>query len=341
VQNILLQQKKVMRKVNKLFKYILHWKKPDSEETQTISYDIYDNELTRLWRTVIERKLSQDITEPQDYSQHTSFPAKVNKEEIYNRITHNVNIARKMNPNLEWPETLEEITQDVLNYLHERFHEALEDASSNITFSQKYGEDETNQVLKSFKKINHDIHALESAIKTSSLDYKSYSNFHVCNFGLFDKDLREPVTNELREKYFRDVELPIWKPAQLWLGYATVGKNMMHCVYDDDPSVVRDNMLRPQLDIGGETMITYHVGNFFEKTNKNFQNRHEMYVKSLKEFIDKHDLSEFVDYTAPEHLYCKNPILGVISDEYNDWGEDDFYNLVTQFKLSSVEIEDI
>jgi hypothetical protein len=328
-----------------MYKYTVHYNKREYsgrlKNTETLSFDIFDNDITRAWREVIMRKLAQEDTENRDYSIHTSFPALNNKYQIFERICNNVSVARQLNPDLEWPDNLGDINQDRLNYLHERFHEAKDftlrtddiDSVENIV-----------DIRRAFTEINHDIHALENIIefeKRSTEDpqgAENRMNYHVLNFGLFDKDLRLPVTPELREAYWRDREDPIVKPVQLWLGYATVGKNMMHCVVNDDYTVVKDNMLRPQMDIGGETLCIVHNGVGWQRTHGDSEQRHNEYIADLQQFMSRNKLHRYADMQDIHHTHCRQPVLGMVADEHDTWTERDYFSLFTEYKLSHVEI---
>lgn len=309
-----------------------------------LTWNIWDNRLSDMWAEVIKRKLAQEDITPRDYSAHNSFPALQNKYELFDKISNDIKIAREVNPNIEWPDNINIITQQHLNYLHERFHEAQEFTLSNKEIRARITLEKLEEIRSAFNKINHNIHSLENAIEFESRTdkfKKERQNYHVINFGLYDGNLRLPLDDSLRIEHFREKDLPIYKPVQLWLGYATVGKNMLHCVINDDADVVRDNMIRPQLDIGGETLAIVYNGNGWDLTNEDNNLRFANYHKQLEAFMQRHDLYSYVDHKLVIHQYCKQPSLGVIADEHDSWTEKDYYTLFNDYKLTSVELREL
>ena len=100
------------------------------------------------------------------------------------------------------------------------------------------------------------MHRIEGMIKTNG---NSYWVFQVDT----DLNARIPVTDEMRLEHwkFRNTRTS----RLLRLGYATIGKNMMHMVNDADPGLWPDK-IRPQQNIHTETIIeiatkpTYYKG---------------------------------------------------------------------------------
>jgi hypothetical protein len=327
-----------------MYKYVAHYirRKPSGmfQNEQTLTFDIWENELSDAWAEVIRRKLAQPDTEAYDYSAHWSFPAQQNKYELFDNISKNVEIARKLRPDLEWPDNINEIDQAKLNYLHERFHESQEIVLAEKE-NQSMIDESLEEVRNAFNKINHDIHSLENLIEFEARPIKEQENrqnYHVLNFGLYDGKLRVPLTNKLREEFWKERPLPSYKPVQLWLGYATVGKALMHCVVNNDPDVVRDGMVRPQIDIGGETLVVIFTGDRWAIDEGQYDIFWQQWDKSLESFMKQHDLYNYIDHRSPEHYYGKQPVLGMVANEHNDWTEEDYYRLFTEYKLSYVEL---
>lgn len=329
-----------------MFKYICNYQRREPSgmlpNQQSLTFDVWDTKLSRAWAEVIRRKLAETDVEPRDFSAHNSFPAFNNKYELFENISKNVQIARQLCPDLEWPTSIHEIDQSRLNYLHERFHEAQEFMLSQVDIAEKV---KGTKIRQAFNKINHDIHSLENSIdfeKRQLAGNTNRQNYHVINFGLYDGDLRLPVTDDLRREFFIERALPDYKAAELWLGYATVGKNMLHCVINDDPQVVRDGMVRPQLDIGGETLFVLQVGTnkCKEPDHVQLEYRRREWEQNLNSFINRHQLGKYIDHTLPEHQYVIQPRLGVASSEHDGWTERDYYTLFTEYKLVSVELKE-
>lgn len=321
------------------YRYLNHYKRKTPSglfpNEVTLTWNIFDSDITEKWATVIKRKLAQEYTDVRPYSIHMSFPTMQNKYELFERMCDNVLVARKLRPELEWEFDLRKLDQKILNYLHECFHETLE--KLDLTKEEKELHKDS---LGAFKKLNHDIHAMENIIDLGSRENANSLSYYVINFGLFDKELREPLTDDLRIKHFQNQELPIFKPMQLILGYATVGKNFKHCVQNDDPDVVRDNMIRPQLDIGGEAMAVYHSGEGLKNNFTNWQYTAKKWNRNANAFLDKHGLRDLVDFSDPKNYCAVQPTLGVISDEFDSWSLEDFYALFNEYMLVECDLED-
>jgi hypothetical protein len=323
---------------NIIAKYITNWKS-DAGDTKSIAFDVLDTPVSRAWIKVIKRKLEQEDVEPKDYSQHGTFPGFDDKHLLNSKILENVKIAQQMVPELQWPTDVDDITRDGLNVLHEHFHEIEEKTfrgllNNNLT-------EEQHCIKRAFMDINHHIHEIETILLWESLPEEKKQNrraYRVMNFGRYDLDLREPVTPELRE-FWRSTYFPNQKPVQLILGYATIGKNMYHCTYDNDVQVVKDDMVRPQIDIGGEAKLVVHEG-WYARTPDDVERINGEVESKITNFIKQNELEDLVDINDKNHIYGQQPQLGIISDEHDDWTMADYYEVCSKYNMISVELEE-
>lgn len=325
---------------NKIAKYNTHWTNNETGEIRTISFDVFDTPVARSWLTVIKRKLEQDDVEPKEYSQHGTFPGFADKYEINQKIVTHVKTASVLIPELTWPDNPDDITRDKLNILHEHFHETEEKL-----FRVKYEGDDMPKEMKdiraAFLQINHHIHELETIFNWESWPEEKKHNrrgYQVMNFGKYDQHIREPVTPEMRE-WWRYHYYDDQKRTQLVLGYATVGKNIFHCANDSDVQVVKDGMVRPQIDIGGEAKLVAYES-WYPKTQKDVDMLNDEQEKRIVDFIINNELTDYIDVTDKEHLYGVQPQLGIVSDEHDDLTIYDYYEIVSKYKMTSVSLEE-
>lgn len=318
--------------------YITHWKNSEGDQ-RILSFDLFDNNsIVDSWKEVIERKLAVGKFEAATSARHFAFPTLDSKEHLHDMLAKCVTSAQKFVPELYWPNTVEEVSQDNLNYLHEEFHRVEEKEFANSSLSEA---DPESEVGRAFIKINHLIHALEKIIRLETKPGTSDSlSYMLINFGDHDVDLRNDVTEDQRE-FFKETYHDNQKKAQLWLGYATVGKNLHHCVIDDDPQVVLDDMVRPQTTVGGEAMLVVQSENFDVDKTLEDVNAHNAHIDAMREsFMDRHNLSAYLDDTLPENRWGAQPQLGVVSDIHDDWTLSDYYELCEDFTLISAELRD-
>ena len=322
--------------------YITYWSKisdrTDLPKQQTLSFDIFDDPISQSWCEVVERKIRLGDTAPQGYSNHGVFPAQENREDIAKELAEHVSVAKEFRPELEWPKDIYDIDQDKLNYLHERFHETEENF-----FRNQYGPLDTpedfQRVKDAFIKINHLIHSLERVIQWENLPSrfkKNRQSYYVLNFGIYKESLFNPVTSDMR-KYFKHQYHSNQKNVHLLLGYNTIGKNLSHCANDNDYTVVKDNMIRPQMHIGSEAILVVRYGKW-PTTQADVNLRQKKEIKKIKDFVKRNNLESYLKWYKPEYLYGVQPQIGVVSDFHDNWTEQNYYNLTKNYILEKVEL---
>lgn len=307
-------------------------------ETATLTFDIFDNPVANSWVNVIEKKLSESDVSVRSHTPHGVFPAFDNKYEVNKILYNHVQEAKKLKDDLYWPADVNDIDQELLNRLHENFHEVQEKY-----LDSKYPDgypDELKSIANAFAKINHYVHTLENIIKWQDQPEHVRANrqsYYIMNFGCQDEHLRNPVTAEMRQ-YWKYTYHPKQKFAQLILGYNTVGKHLLHCVTDNDVQVVTDHMIRPQVLVGGESMLVVAMGKSMVSSYEDADRRNSIMEKSIDEFVEKNNLQSYVDYKNPDFRYSLQPQLGVVSDEHDSWTEEDYFMLCSRYRFVRAEI---
>jgi len=306
--------------------------------TQTLTFNLFDNPVTHSWVDVIEKKLAEPNTSVESHTPHGVFPAFDNKYEVNKILYDHVQVAKQLKSDLYWPKNVDDIDQELLNRLHENFHE-VQEKYLDSKYQSGYP-DEIKPVANAFAKINHYVHTLENILKWQDQPEQVRANrqsYYIINFGCQDEHLRNPVTAELRE-YWKYTYHPDQKRAQLILGYNTVGKHLLHCVTDNDVQVVTDHMIRPQTLVGGEAMLVVAMGASMTTSQQDADERNRIMETSIDRFVENNKLQDYVDYKNPEIRYCLQPQLGVVSDEHDSWTEEDYFVLCSQYKFTRSEI---
>lgn len=312
-------------------KYITNWESKDTENKITVSFEIFNTPVAVSWLEVIGRKKLHGSLDVDQDTLHYAFPLFDNIDELHTEIKNHVTKVREFIPNLEWPQTAQDITQEYLNYLHKNFHEA-----EDKLHLPEYRDVKTPALMASVEKINYLVHQLEKLVDTGS--HRNETNYKLVNFGEHDGKYRNPITDDMRP-WFGEFARHVEKRTKLVLGYATIGKSLYHCMTDDDPIVIREGLLRPQLDIGGEALIVTKEKEKYESLSlSQAEYRNNATDEQMEQFINKHNLAMHVDWKRPEHRYGMNSLLGVISDEYDYMSPKDFYNIAKNYKLLDVEV---
>ena len=316
--------------MNNIAEYVTHWKHRDTGENIELTFDIFDTPVTRSWIEVVNRRVNSGNVDVQNDTLHYSFPDFDNLAELHAELLQHVETAKQFVSHLSWPQTSDEVTQDRLNALHQEFHKA-----ENRLHDEKISPEDNPEITTAFEQINFIIHSMEKIVYNVMTD-----SYKLINFGRNDISIRNPVTPEMRS-YFYPIEVSNQKPARLYLGYATIGKNLQQCMKNDDPQVVRDHMLSPQTDIDTEAMFVYSKSDKAKSHDKTWVSGASLKNTSeMIEFMDKYDLYEHVNWLSPKHFYGFPPQLGVVNKRHDSMTDDDYYKIASQCDLVSVELHE-
>ncbi len=283
--------------------YIMHFENGDK-----IHWNLIDNEITRAWIDVIKPRLDMGHDKP--IGQHGHWLGCDGVEEATALLKENVKIIKDAGYEITEFETID---RDMLNTLHEEFH-ALEEPIFLGTA------DYEPKLDKAIRDVNELVHRIEGMIKTNG---NSYWVFQVDT----DLNARIPVTDEMRLEHwkFRNTRTS----RLLRLGYATIGKNMMHMVNDADPGLWPDK-IRPQQNIHTETIIEIATKPIYwaDQMNTELSN-------SIDQFCKDNDIPI---PTEPMHRNCIQPLLGEMEEKLT---VPELHNLFRNVGMCRVELSGV
>ncbi len=286
--------------------------------TQIVKFDFIDNIIGNAMSSVFKNTLAHG-----DYTTsnvHGSF------SEIENSNNHILKLKELCNKSTDlgvaMPTIPSKLTQASLNRIHESFHVVEEKLMAEAQAFSKSLDLEVRNVLREINNVVHEIEAM---------DYKSNpgSAYMVFLVGNFRFQERTVLNSELRKRCI--YEFTNDSSVKLLCGYATIGKNLLHCVYDNDPELVRSNLLRPQLSLSTETIWAYEPNILTKKEQEEQQRTYELQVKK---WIADNNLSAHVGAEDPIHLNSVQPAYASLCKEYKTLNYNDWYQL---FKISGIK----
>jgi len=266
--------------------YLMHF-----EDNSHITFELYDTPVVDAWRKVLTERIELGHNTP--IGQHGYWQDFDDKLEFVNTIEAAIAVLNDSKlVDLEFNK--DNITRKKLNELHDRFHEFEEPL---LLGTQSY----SVEVTQALHDLNESIHGLERMFDGATNEKTSYWVSQVDT----DLDRRIPITPEWREEYWKYTNTK--KACILRLGYATIGKNMMHLVYDRNPELWPDNV-RPQNNIHTETIVEYNAQPY---THADEQNKH--WLEDLQKFC-KFNSIEYKDLDV-QHTHCIQPVLGELVED--------------------------
>ena len=300
-----------------LCKFNTYWKHKDTEKV--LSFDIIDNPISRKFIKVVKNRIdNKDNFVLPTTQNHYVFPMFISKKAMYDDMLKQFDIVKDTAKDINIPK-YEDINQKVLNDLHELFH------ISHDAFMDKIQDnvDEKGKIMQAWERINHIVHQYEASIGTQ--------NWHfVINFGKYNSfaETIDETDRQYFDKAHTNNKINNDKKVVLKAGYATVGKNLLHCAEDNDVSVVKNNLVRPQKNIT-ESVIIEPVNTESIKVSSQHK---------IKNFIKKNNLQEYIDWQNPKNLYCDQPVLGYVAKRNRTSSDEDYYNLNTNYKCYKADI---
>jgi hypothetical protein len=267
-------------------KYICFFKKND--EVKTLTFSINQNTLTEAWSSTIETALSRGQNSL--VGLQNLFRPEATTETITEPISNIVKILEKYNPIFvnSWPPKSDIISE--LNNLHYKFQLTQESNISPLSFSKEYNDN--------LNLLNAKIHEAEHVLS----DGKNYAVWFINQSSNYSIE----ITDDLR-KYW-GVKFIKYNPARtLYLGYHTIGKDLITCFIDNDTEVIRTESLRQQLYISTETKFRL---NPMITTNQTL---------AIKRWLTRNNLNSFVDLKDPKYKYNQQlPVLGRLTDNLSN-----------------------
>lgn len=259
-------------------------------------------------------------------SGHGAFNSTDDPVEIERKLKEFVKRAEDLG--VKMPSIPEEIDRDTLNRIHEDFHVVEE----QYIGTRKRRIPGLQDVLA---QVNFLVHRLESSKKFIGMD----KNYWVFQPAKFHHITRKPLSAEIRKHF-----LPAYPPHRVTLevGYSTIGKNLMHCVYDNDIELVERNLLRPQLSISTESTFNFYSD--WEKLSETEAQKkttfeQAKYKNNVKDFVIKNNLTGNVGYSDPIHLNSVQPVYAYLADNgAEDWSTEYWSELFQLHGLGDLEL---
>jgi hypothetical protein len=265
-------------------KYVCFFKK--NNEVKTLTFSINQNSLTQVWSSTIETALSKGHNSL--VGLQNLFSPEATTETITEPIANIVKVLEKYNPLFvnSWPPVTNIVTG--LNDLHYKFQLTQESVTSFYPTEYNYN----------LNLLNAKIHEAEHVLNGGK-------NYAVWFINQSSNDGIE-ITSELR-KYW-GVKFIKYNPARtLYLGYHTIGKDLITCFTDNDIEVVKSDGVRQQQYISTETMFRLDP---MITTNRNF---------AIRKWLIQNNLNSFVDLKDPKYKYNQQlPVLGRLTDKLSN-----------------------
>ena len=288
--------------------------KDTNNHTIQLRYRIIDSPVTKLWIQNVTKTLRSidyailEIKNPIGDIQESLSKLK--------KYVEDVNSQKFISGyNIEIEQGLEHKNiRQYLNILHTNFHEIMESENfSNSVLDKNYDP---------VKMINEEVHRAETILDNRN------------NYVYFGSSLHYNEFNFNTEKIHLDMDLlKYWdyeeQHGDLLLGYDTVGKNLYHCFLDNDIDVVKNLMIRPQIEISTQTISLFGFNrplNDIERTKT-----------SLRKWVNDHALDKYVNMNDLRNLIVGQPLLGKL---IKDVDMEVVHDLVNRYKLFKVELEE-
>ena len=285
-----------------------------TRDTKTLRWVLCKNPVTYSW--------AKQVKEQAGHLRFTqlSFPSIIDEIEISKKIKSIVYSLNDLGANLPVWEVTETIDQSKLNRLHEAFHK-FEDRVSGRVDKSKFIQ-RTNEVLNLFQSLNRNIHILEGFLndKKTHLSPNNSGKHATHSYCVVQATGKKNICNKtiiddhIREKYFLNSRASNYNIPCLYLGYATIGKNLNHCYYDNDTDIVKQKLLSPQEYIKSEFCISLNSCELPGEDTVTLEEKHIQHLKSVSQWVVENDLHNYVDLTDPKNVYSGQPLLGKMEE---------------------------
>lgn len=293
----------------------------------SVVFDLVDAPVADAWWQQMKTKATHEQLVPR-ITMEPDFPRFRDINECNNNILHNVKQMQQFDFYLNWPTDISTVTQDKLNTLHQQFHQKEEEHKDTLP----------QQAHDILQLINQYVHQMEQIMWSMTGDPVNYA---VLDFGTqqVEQQIQRPIALKERQ-WFQEAYYEQQNNTCLLLGYATLGKHLGHCVWTDDVEVVRSNMLRPQQFIYTQVLFRQQP-NFVSKTQDEIHSANTWTENNTREWIKSNALEDYVDANDPVHLYNTAPVVAYINNDYASMTEQDWHELWTQQKFTSIELTKI
>ena len=225
------------------------------------------------------------------------------------------------------PDTLD---RDTLNRIHEGFH-VVEEVYIAEEVEDNSRDKERQPIRTLLKDVNFLVHQLENAL--FGIKKAAFTVFHIGEYNISDRVI---LNSELR-KMFVHKTMP--HRVTLHVGYATIGKNLLHAVSDNDVELVKHGNLRPQLSLSTETIWNWNPVNLINTSKADKEERaqrdRDNWGKSAREFVVNNNLQDYVGWKDPIHYNSVQPCYAYANEELS---LEEWYNMIEIDGLKEVEL---
>ena len=259
---------------------------------------------------------------------HGSFNMFADPSSIEAKLKKTVKEASALG--VDMPKIPNRLDRDTLNRIHEAFHVVEEVYMSDDTDYKKLSED-IKVIRRLLKDVNFLVHELENALFGSKR--AAFTVFYIGEHNISD---RVVLNSELR-KMFISTSMP--NRVTLHVGYATIGKNLLHAVADNDIEIVKNGNLRPQLSLSTETIWHWNPVNLVNtsKADKDQRDRtmRAEWETKVRDFVVNNNLQDYVGWKDPIHYNSVQPCYAYSDDNMS---LEEWYHMIDTDGLAQVEL---
>ena len=206
--------------------------------------------------------------------------------------------------NIDMPHIPAYLDVKTFNRVHEQFHVIDEQFTDN---------DLEDEFAKTLGDLNNIIHTYEHSMFSTSYhgDYMVVDFNSVPSKGFYNVAF-DPVDSRHRElfKYSHPTSV------SLKVGYNTVGKNMYHVVQNNDVELVKKGLVRPQVSISNQTVIS--IMNNQNHIDISDEEQHQCWLEELEKFVVDNSLQPYIGYKDIMHTHTIQPNYANIIDNENN-----------------------
>lgn len=287
-----------------------------------ILFDLVNAPVADVWWKQLQKrekieKLTPVITMEPD------FPAYRDINECQSNIVDHVELMKKYNFNFDWPDDIDNISQQNLNRLHQDFHHKEEIHKHTLP-------QDAHDILQN---INQYVHQMEQIMWAKNNDRQNYV---VLDFGSLETELQiqRPVADNERQ-WFSEAYYEQACDTALLLGYCTLGKHLGHCTWTNDTQVVKDDMLRPQEYIYTQVLFR-HSSNFTNHDKQTIDRINADNWQQQHDWVQQNKLQKYVDTYNPKHMYNTAPVVAFANQRHKSFTEDDWKDIWLKQKWTGV-----
>lgn len=236
--------------------------------------------------------------------------------------------------NIDMPHIPEYLDRETFNRVHEEFH----------VIDEKFSfEEEKNNpdLVDTLERINNLVHSYEHVLFAKNKNSKDY--IVICFPNMPEKKIYQREDTPLHSRYrkfFKHDVLP--HKIVLSVGYNTVGKNFHHAMCNNDLSLIRDNLLRPQVSISSETVWQRRSNHFAHgSTDAEHYTEEDLFnflKDEIKKYVTENNLQKNIGYEDDMHTYTIQPVYAYLDATVNNPSDDEWKRLFKNVGIDRFKI---